>query len=79
MHAFWLVTAKPLILFVFGLLVIGIAKTLNRLIPEGPAKRFLFKPRGVNAARTVPPEEQASVPHSTPEAARLAYKASRHR
>ena len=75
MHTFLLVSAKPLILAVFGMLVIVIAWILNRLIPEGPVKRFLFKQRGASARlqasrRAAPTSE----PQLTPEAARLVLR-----
>lgn len=78
MHTVTLVLVQPLILGVTGLLVIAIAWMLNRVIPEGRVKRFLFKQRGISA-RTVSREELASMPQPTPEAARLAYRASRPR
>lgn len=44
-HTFLLVLVKPLVLGLFAVLVIGIMVILDRLIPEGRVKRFLYKQR----------------------------------
>lgn len=52
MHTVLLVALKPLILGVFFVLVAGIYKGVDYLIPEGALKRFLFKQRSGPAPGT---------------------------
>lgn len=54
MHTFLLVMVKPLILALFALIAWGANWALDKLIPEGPVKRFLYKPRGASAKPTAP-------------------------
>lgn len=77
MHAVLLVALKPLIVGIFLLIVWIIAKGLDRLIPEGPVKRFLYKQRGASAKPA--PAAPTSAPQLTPEAARLVLQAYRRR
>ena len=77
MHTFLLVSFKPLIVMVFGLIVMAITWILDKLIPEGRVKRFLFKQRGSSARRAEQPAELTSEPQLTPEAARLVLRAFR--
>jgi hypothetical protein len=74
MDTFWLVIAKPLVLLVFWLLVAAIAWALDKVIPDGPVKRFLWKERGASAKRAAPPAAPTSKPLLTPAAARRALR-----
>jgi hypothetical protein len=64
MHTVLLVALKPLILAVFGVLVWLVAMTLERLIPEGRVKRFLWKPRGASAKRSTPAARASGPPQA---------------
>jgi hypothetical protein len=66
MDTFWLVIAKPLVLLVFWLLVAAIAWALDKAIPDGPVKRFLWKERGASAKRAAPAAAPTSKPRLTP-------------
>lgn len=60
MHTALLVAVKPLILLVFFLMVAGIYRGLDKLIPEGRVKRFLFKQRSLDRVSTRSEAEQGS-------------------
>lgn len=65
MHTVLLVALKPLLLAAFAVLVWLIAKALDRVIPEGRTKRFLYKERGASAKCSTP-AGRASTPPPTP-------------
>jgi hypothetical protein len=71
----FLVLLKPLVLAVTGLFVWIIASTLNRIIPEGKVKTFLYKQRGSTAAPSQ--EVQASMQQQELEVRLLESPASR--
>lgn len=48
LHTFMSVLLRPFITLVFLTIAWGAAKLLDRVIPEGRVKRFLYKPRGVH-------------------------------
>lgn len=79
MHTVLLVMIKPLVLAVAGLLVWAIFTILDRLIPEGRIKRFLFKPRGASARMAEQEARLASMLQPRPEAEPPGSRASRPR
>lgn len=78
MHTILLVSVKPLLLAITGLIVWAVSAALNRLIPEGRIKRFLYKQRGANAAKQAQPAAPASKPRPAPAVKLLESPASRH-
>jgi len=48
MHMMLSVLLRPFIILIFLTIAWGAAKLLDRVIPEGRVKRFLYKPRGLH-------------------------------
>lgn len=47
-HTFISVLLRPFIILTFLTIAWGVAKLLDRVIPDGRVKRFLYKPRGLH-------------------------------